>query len=65
MKLFLTLTLCFFLAAVNAQNTAVNSSKPDPTKKIQVAEASSGRERLSPGRPDKWQGLFCGWNNYR
>ena len=42
MKLFLTLTLCFFLAAVNAQNTAVNSSKPDPTKKIQVAEASCG-----------------------
>jgi len=42
MKILLTLTLCLFLAAVNAQNTSLNMSKPDPKKQIQVAEASCG-----------------------
>ncbi len=42
MKALLTLAFCLFLVNANAQKTALNISKPDSTKKIQVAEASCG-----------------------
>lgn len=43
MKTIFMLAICsFFMLAANSQNTVVKTTKPDPTKKIQIVEASCG-----------------------
>ncbi len=43
MKLFIMLAICSFsMLAAYSQNPVVKTNKPDPTKKIQLVEASCG-----------------------